>query len=43
VVHVCHGGHPRRAIFRDFLRNLRDNLLATELMDDREFEERMKR
>jgi len=26
VVHVCHGGHPRRAIFRDFLRNLRDNL-----------------
>ena len=41
VVHVCQSGHPRRAIFRDFIRNLRDNLLATGLIDDKAFEESM--
>jgi len=41
VVHVCHCGHPRRAIFRDFMRNLGDNFLRTGLIDDGEFEERM--
>ena len=41
LLHVCGAEHPRRAIFRDFLRNVRDQILATGLIGEVEFDERM--
>jgi SAM-dependent methyltransferase len=40
IFHVCPVGHPRRAIFWDFMGNLRDGILATGLIGATEFDQR---
>src|SRR5262249_694782 len=42
LVHICHLGHARRAIFHTFLGNLRDDLLSSGIIDDQDFVECMK-